>query len=332
MISRFGGRHNLKLLHQPKAFPYKEAVAALSHLKSLQALELAARTGSFAAAADYLAITPAAVGQRVKALEDYLGVTLLERSRSGISPTPELAKALPQLVAGFASLQEACAALDMARPQEVHIAAPPDFAELWLGPRLTAFRALHPNVRFCINGEGDAPMRLGSVDCEIGFGAPADDAELLFHDLLLPVVSPGLSERVERLGSATPLEDYILLHPDFYKDDPLMPSWPRWLAANGIARAASDQGMRYRRIQGLLDSVAADAGIALCGLALISEAVEEGRIVPAYPTVTARETGHAFTARYRRHASPNRALEGFRVWLREEAARTSAWLADIGRG
>jgi LysR family glycine cleavage system transcriptional activator len=110
-------------------------MAALSHLKSLQALELAARTGSFAAAAEHLAITPAAVGQRVKALEDYLGVTLLERGRSGISPTPELAKALPQLVAGFASLQEACAALDMARPQELHIAAPPDFAELWLAPK-----------------------------------------------------------------------------------------------------------------------------------------------------------------------------------------------------
>lgn len=304
-------------------------MAVLSHLKSLQALELAARTGSFAAAADLLAITPAAVGQRVKALEDYLGVTLLERGRSGISPTPELAKALPDLVAGFAALQAACAALDMARPHELHIAAPPDFAELWLRPRLAAFRALHPNVRFCINGEGDAPMRLGSVDCEIGFGAPAEGEDLLFHDLLLPVVSAGLSERIGRLGSASPLEEFILLHPDFYRDDPLMPSWPRWLDSNGIARAAPDQGMRYRRLTGLLDSIAADAGVALCGLALISEAVDEGRIVPAYPAATARETGHAFTARYRRHAASNRALEGFRLWLREEAAATAAWLADF---
>src|SRR3954451_7847905 len=174
-------------------------MAALSHLKSLQALELAARTGSFAAAAEHLAITPAAVGQRVKALEDYLGVILLQRGRSGISPAPALAKALPQLVAGFASLQAACAALDMARPQELHIAAPPDFAELWLQPRLGGYRDAHPNVRFCINGEGDAPMRLGSVDCEIGFGPPADGEDLLFHDLLLPIVSQGLSERIDRL-------------------------------------------------------------------------------------------------------------------------------------
>ena len=139
-------------------------------------------------------------------------------------------------------------------------------------------------------------MRLGSVDCEIGFGAPADDKDLLFHDLMLPVVSPGLSERIDRLGSASPLEAFILLHPDFYKDDPAMSSWPRWLESNGIARAAPDQGMRYRRLTGLLDSIAADAGIALCGLALISDTVDEGRIVPTYPAATARETGHAFIA------------------------------------
>ncbi|MEJ0006703.1 MAG: LysR family transcriptional regulator [Steroidobacteraceae bacterium] len=45
----------------------------LTHLKSLQALQLALRCGSLKGAAELLAITPAAVGQRVKALEDYLG-------------------------------------------------------------------------------------------------------------------------------------------------------------------------------------------------------------------------------------------------------------------
>jgi LysR family glycine cleavage system transcriptional activator len=332
MISRFGARDNLKLLHQPKVFPYKARMAAPSHLKSLQALELAAKTGSFAAAAELLAITPAAVGQRVKALEDYLGVTLLERGRAGISPTAELAKALPQLMAGFASLEAASASLDMGRPQELHIAAIPDFAELWLQPRLGAFRAAHPNIRFCINGEGDAPIRLARVDCEIGFGPSDGDCETLFHDLLIPVVSPANAERMGRLDPETRLEGFPLLHPDFYKDDPIMSSWPRWLAANGVERTAPDRGMRFRRVAGLIDAVAADAGIALCGLALLSEAVDDGRIVPAYPASTGCETGHAFTARYRQQTSPNRALEQFRTWLREEAGQTSDWLADFRHG
>ena len=67
----------------------------LSHLKSLQALEIAVRLGSLKHAANVLAITPAAVGQRVKALEDYLGIDLLERGRSGLRPTPQL-RIVPQ--------------------------------------------------------------------------------------------------------------------------------------------------------------------------------------------------------------------------------------------
>ena len=34
-----------------------------------------------------------------------------------------------------------------------------------LKPRLPRFRERHPNIRFCINGEGDVPIRLGRVDC-----------------------------------------------------------------------------------------------------------------------------------------------------------------------
>ena len=333
MISRFRSRHNLKLLHQPKGFPYKEDMATPSHLKSLQALELAARTGSFAGAADLLAITPAAVGQRVKALEDYLGVTLLERGRAGIRPAPELLKALPQLVAGFAALEAASDALDMERAQELHIAAPPDFADLWLAPRLGAFRAAHPNVRFCINGEGDAPIRLARVDCEIGYAAADGDCDLLFRDFLLPMASPEIAQRMALLDPPTRLEGFPLLHLDFYKDDPAHPSWPRWLAHNCIARTAPDRGLRFRRIAGLLDALIADAGIALCGLALLSDAVDDGRIVPAYPVSTGCETGHGFTARYRQQAASSRALERFRLWLRDEAAKTSAWLLDYrGRG
>ena len=50
---------------------------ALSHLRSLQALEYALRAGSLKDAASGLGITPAAAGQRIKALEEYLGLSLI---------------------------------------------------------------------------------------------------------------------------------------------------------------------------------------------------------------------------------------------------------------
>src|ERR1700722_10111238 len=145
-------------------------MVAPTHLKSLQALEMAIRRGSLKAAADALAITPAAVGQRIKALEDYLGFQLLLRGRSGLQPPPELQGALPHLLTAFRALDAAVEQLDMQRGHEIQIAALPDFADLWLTPRLSTFRLHNPHVRFCINGEGDAPLRLGPADCEITFG------------------------------------------------------------------------------------------------------------------------------------------------------------------
>ena len=92
---------------------------ALSHLRSLQALELALRLGSLRAAGRLLWITPAAVGQRIKALEDYLGIDLVVRGRSGLRPTSELSGALEHLRAAFHELDTAATMLNLQRGDEI---------------------------------------------------------------------------------------------------------------------------------------------------------------------------------------------------------------------
>lgn len=299
-----------------------------SHLKALQALEMAARTGSFTAAAEALAITPAAAGQRVKALEDYLGIELLVRGRAGITPTPELLAALPHLNAAFVELEAATRELDLQRGHELHIAAASDFAELWLLPRLEAFRVAHPNIRFCINGEGDVPMRLGQVDCRIGFEAGADDpnVDLLFHDFVLPITSPENRDRIAANPEPERLEGFPLLHLDFYKDDPTGLSWAEWIAAQGFIRTAPERGMRFQRIAPALDAVLVDAGLTLCGLALITDRIDSGEVALPYPLATGVRTAHAFHARYRADAARRRHVARFREWLAEESRATAAWL------
>jgi LysR family glycine cleavage system transcriptional activator len=56
---------------------------APNHLNALRALEAAARHLSYVVAGDELGVTPAAVGQVVRGLEETLGVELFHRSRSG---------------------------------------------------------------------------------------------------------------------------------------------------------------------------------------------------------------------------------------------------------
>lgn len=300
-------------------------MAATPHLRSLQALELAFRTGSLRAAASILGITPAAVGQRVKVLEDYLGVDLLVRGRSGLKATASLAPAIVHLSSAFRELEAAAALLDLQRGSEIHIAAASDFADLWLKPRIAAFRYEHPNTMFCINGEGDAPMRLGLADCEITFG-PLAAGDLLFRDYVAPISSPENTARINALTRRDRLEGFPLLHLDFYKEDPAVPDWSEWIQDHKLRRTAPERGIRFQRIKPAQEAVLADAGLAICGLGLVSELVKEKRLSLPFSAVSGVWTTHAFQARFRSDALGRPQVRRFREWILAESRLTADWL------
>jgi LysR family glycine cleavage system transcriptional activator len=308
---------------------YYRAMLVLSHLKSLQALELALRGGSLKSAAEVLSITPAAVGQRVKALEDYLGIELLARGRSGLRPTAALAIAMDHLRTAFRELEVVADTLDMQRGHEIHLAAAPDFAELWLQPRLHLFRRSHPNVRFCINGEGDAPIRIAPMDCEISFGpvrAGNGGEIILFRDFVLPISSPENTQRLLKIAKRERLEGFPLLHLDFYKNDPAAPDWSAWIGQQRLKRTAPNRGIRFQRISPILESVLASAGLTLCGMALICAFIDEGKVSLPFPIATGRWTEHAFQARFRGDALIRPQVKSFREWLIQQSGTTREWL------
>lgn len=301
---------------------------ALSHLKSLQALELALRLGSLQAAARALWITPAAAGQRIKALEDYLGMELVVRGRSGLRPTPELAGALEHLRVAFQELQTVAGILNLQRGDEIHIAATSDFVDFWLKPRLAGFTARHPHILFCINGEGDAPLRIGPVDCEISFGPQRRDltGDLLFRDFVLPISSPENTRRISGVALRDRLEGFPLLHLDFYKEDPSAPNWAAWIKTQRLKRTEPNRGIRFQRIKPALEAVRANAGLTICGMALLGPYIDDGTISLPFPVSTGQWTEHAFQARFRADAMLRPQVKGFREWLVSQAAVTQDWL------
>src|SRR5579864_9112335 len=60
----------------------------LPFLNGVRAFEAAARSGSFAKAADELHVTPAAISRMVHLLEERLGVALFERKANKLEATP----------------------------------------------------------------------------------------------------------------------------------------------------------------------------------------------------------------------------------------------------
>ncbi|HKR92007.1 LysR family transcriptional regulator [Novosphingobium sp.] len=124
-------------------------------LNALRVFDAAARHLSFTRAADELAVTPAAVGQQIRALEDLLGVVLFRRTSKGLELTEEAGAGLAALRTGFLHFEDAVQAMQAGQSSHVYtIAAPREFFAAWLAPRLAAFRTENPQVRFVlVDGE-----------------------------------------------------------------------------------------------------------------------------------------------------------------------------------
>jgi LysR family transcriptional regulator, low CO2-responsive transcriptional regulator len=93
--------------------------ARRTSLRQLRALGAVARTGGVTAAAERLAVTPPAVAQQLRLLEDALGgVPLLERTPAGARPTDAGREVLAALGRVEAALADCAAAIEALRGVE----------------------------------------------------------------------------------------------------------------------------------------------------------------------------------------------------------------------
>lgn len=107
----------------------------------------AAESGSFAAAANMLGVTPAAVGQTVKRLEERFGVKLLNRTTRRMSLTPEGWLLLSRCKTPLAELDELAILFDETRgvvSGQLRISAPLEFGRRHLLPLIAEFQHQHP--------------------------------------------------------------------------------------------------------------------------------------------------------------------------------------------
>lgn len=148
-------------------------------LNGMRVFDAAARHLSFTRAADELAVTPAAVGQQIRALEDVLGVVLFRRTSKGLELTPEAAGGLDALRAGFLQLEESVRAMQAGQSsQSLTIAAPRDFTAKWLAPRLAVYGRANPDTQFVLVGtEQGVDFTEANLDLAIWFGAGAGEHE-----------------------------------------------------------------------------------------------------------------------------------------------------------
>ena len=166
-------------------------------LNALRAFEAAARLGGFANAAEELCVSPGAISQHIKTLEDWLGAPLFTRRSQGVKLSEFGASVAPSLYAAFDAMGEAVHQMRaLSAHQTVHIAALPSVAQLWLSPRLPAIRAALPEVSISVSALETPPnLAREMFDLSLFLRAPtgAPHEVILADDLIYPVCTPALA-------------------------------------------------------------------------------------------------------------------------------------------
>ena len=221
-------------------------------LNGMRVFDAAARHLSFTRAADELAVTPAAVGQQIRALEDTLGVVLFRRTTKGLELTPEAAGGLPALRDGFLQLEESVRAMQAGQSSKsLTIAAPRDLTEKWLMPRLAAVSQRDADLRFVlIADDGDVDFTEANLDLAIRWGDGPGDHE----------------------GEALESEGMVTVGADASASETLI-AWPGCLGDDGAALVhVGDAGLA-------IDAAAAGMGRAIVPEMLAARDIAAGRVV-----------------------------------------------------
>ena len=280
-------------------------------LNSLRAFEAAARLQSIRKACDELHINHAAVSRHIQRLEQHLGRDLFERHPRKIVLTADGEALRAAVAAGFSTNQRAIAQLCGGQnPERLVISVDPDFASLWLVPRLAEFHAVVPDIVVEILAEkGTDPPVNPHMDCAILYaeaGRRPENGELLFRSNLFPVYAPDSIQGA--LRTPQDLRHQVLLH------DRTFVEWQQYFASCGIAADVKrGPGVVFSHTANCLDAAVRGQGVAMGDDVLAGLYLSEGRLVKLFDYSFPSKNAYYFVASYGTEKHP--ALKAFRDWL-----------------
>jgi LysR family glycine cleavage system transcriptional activator len=299
---------------------------APDHLNALRAVEAAARHQSFALAAQELNVTPAAVGQLVRRLEESLGVDLFHRAQSGparLIVTEAAKAAIPDLNAGFASLSAAMDRLRSARKRPIlSVTVPSAFADKWLLPRLEVFNRQHPDCELQIDtSTAIVDFATQPVDVGIRYGAGSWPGLVAFpfaRDAFFPVCSPALLDGPNALRMPADLRHHQLIHDTSMATIAAFRTWQDWHHAAGLAQPKSERGLRINDSAAAYRMAIAGNGVALGRTTLVEQDLADGRLIRPFGPVLDCTLAYHVVCRPQGFTDPT--IIAFRDWLVAETS------------
>ncbi|KWD77013.1 LysR substrate-binding domain-containing protein [Burkholderia ubonensis] len=280
------------------------------------------RCGSMKRAAEANCVSPGAVSQQIKNLEDRLMIRLFTRTSREVELTAAGQALFDQLLPRFEEIEAIWSngSAAIRRLSRLTISTTASFAGAWLIPRLGHFNAMHPNIEVSIESSPrPLDLRREYVDIAIRHGLgtyPGHSAFKIWTPELLPVCSARLLRPDRPIASPKDCLDYPLLQ------DADRADWTLWLRAHGIDDTRALRGTSFNDDSLLVKAAVSGQGIALVRDVYAKDEIASGRLIQAldlpWPTQFA----------YYVVCSDQRADEGkitaFRTWIQEQIARETA--------
>ena len=306
-------------------------MARMNSLNSYVFFETVARRKSVTRAAEELLVSPSAVSQQIKLLEQQLGIKLFRREGRSSSLTLE----------GEQLFQASSSAIRMLKDAERHLGkhhemrrinlrVTPSFGVRWLGPRLADFVAHNPGWDLRVDAAPDpTDFDREIMDFDIRYGlAPWDgfQCEPILSDQVLPLCRPQMRDDLRAKFGDDPQD--MLGGAQLIDSARALCQWDYWLYRNGVTVSTNTKSILLDRSSLALQMACGGAGIVLESLAVAAQELERGDLVPLTPTLPVIAFNAYWVVCPARHLK-RRSVATFMSWMAQQTQAHSAMTARI---
>lgn len=288
----------------------------LPPLRALQAFRHAGANLSFKLAAEQLHVSPTAISQQIKQLEQALGVQLFKRKTREVELTAQGQQFLHYVSRAFKSLEEGVAQFgDDPNPSRLILSSVPSFSARFLIPRLASYQLESGGINVHLQStlslsnfeeeEIDAAVRVGR-----GVYAGLESRHLM-DDFIIAVCHPSL------IAKAVPIEQQLSQIPVLLDNSEDMSSlWQCFQEASGVRCGHDSSTLEVSDASMLIEAVLAGQGISLMRYSLVYELLEKNLLCCPLPFYMQSEYALYLVApewHFRRVK-----ISSFESWLRSE--------------
>lgn len=300
------------------------------NLNAMNHFEAVARLGGVSKAAEELGVSPSAVSQQIRQLEQQFGVRLFRREKRRLILTLDGERLFQTTTQAFRMMRDVRSAIKRQRENRHFIMrVSPSFAVRWLGPRVKSFLDHVPNWDLRIDAAPDfSDFDSEVVDLDLRYGEGGWTGlheECVMHDYVLPMCSPDYLAELKR-QSDSPIGQ--LLNARLIDSVKTHYRWDFWLARQGVMGERMVYPLRFDRSSMALQVASDGGGVVLESTTLAINELKSGTLVPLSTAFEVIRFPAYWIVCPSRHTN-RRIVRLFTDWMHDEGSAHDALVQNV---